>query len=102
VQAFWLGRGSGELSAQALLPDGVFVRDSGGTVWLSHDCDGQMQCAFVWKVTPTKAGRYELRARGEDEAGNRSGWVKIDFRVQDGPATPTPMPAAKPSGSPTP
>ena len=34
VLAFWLGRGSSDLSAQALLPDGVFVRDSGGTVWL--------------------------------------------------------------------
>ena len=237
VLAFWLGRGSSDLSAQAILPDGVFVRDSGGTVWLiiggqraqvpflpaddgaiasvpdsghvggpgrgrhadarrdaglrlpaadhvsadadayrgrradgdadpgepgapmvsiqvdderivagqevsitviaqdtspiewiqwegtieedddndnqatgdpelddehRHNCDGQTQCAFVWHVTPTKSGRYVLRARGEDEAGNRSEWVKIDFRVQDGPATPTPQPAAKPSGSPTP
>lgn len=32
--AFWLGRGSTELAAQGLLTDGVFVRDSGGTVWL--------------------------------------------------------------------
>ena len=32
--AFWLGHGSSNLSAQSLLPDGVFVRDSGGTVWL--------------------------------------------------------------------
>jgi hypothetical protein len=32
--AFWLGRGSSELSAQSLLPDGVFVRDSGGGIWL--------------------------------------------------------------------
>jgi hypothetical protein len=31
---FWLGRGSSELSAQPLLQDGVFVRDSGGTIWL--------------------------------------------------------------------
>lgn len=64
--------------------------------------DGQSQCAFVWQVTPKTAGRYVLRARGRDEAGNRSEWVKIDFRVQAGPSTPTPMPAAKPSGSPTP
>src|SRR4051794_5101447 len=34
VLVFWLGRGSSSLSAQSLLPDGVFVRDSGGTVWL--------------------------------------------------------------------
>lgn len=32
--AFGLGRGSSTLSAQPLLPDGVFVRDSGGGVWL--------------------------------------------------------------------
>ena len=32
--AFGFGRGSATLSAQALLPDGVFVRDSGGGVWL--------------------------------------------------------------------
>ena len=244
VLAFWLGRGSSDLSAQALLPDGVFVRDSGGAVWLviggqraqvpffpaddgaigsvpdsgmwvvqgeggmltlggmpdyvfqppvmappppppvemapvaeatatpvpedpaptitiqvdderivagqtvsitviaqdngpiewiqwegtieedddndnkatgdpdldaehRHDCDGQTQCAFVWQVTPKTAGRYVLRARGEDEAGNRSAWVKIDFRVQAGAATATPAPTATlqtvaPQGSPTP
>src|SRR5689334_18600424 len=34
VLVFWLGRGSSTLSAQAVLPDGVFVRDSGGAVWL--------------------------------------------------------------------
>jgi hypothetical protein len=228
--AFWLGRGSSDLSAQALLPDGVFVRDSGGTIWLiiggqraqvpifpaddsaiaqvgdtgmwvvpgeggsvtlggmpdyifmapvtapapaimevpatatptvvpedpgptvsiqvdderiiagqtvsitviaqdngpiewiqwegtieedddndnqatgdpdldsehRHDCDGQTQCAFVWQVTPKTAGRYVLRARGEDEAGNRSVWVKIDFRVQAGAATSTPVPTSTP------
>ena len=240
VLAFWLGRGSSELMAQPLLPDGVFVRDSGGGVWLiiggqraqvpffpaddgaigsvpdsgmwvvqgeggmltlggmpdyvfqppvtvpppppvematatpmptpvpedpppsvsiqvdderiiagqsvnitviaqdtspiewiqwegtieedddndnrstgdaeldaehMHNCDGQTQCAFVWRVTPQTAGRYVLRARGEDEAGNRSEWVRIDFRVQAGPSTPTPQPTQQtvaPSGSPTP
>jgi hypothetical protein len=34
VLVFWLGRGSDSLSAQPLLPDGVFVRDSSGTPWL--------------------------------------------------------------------
>jgi hypothetical protein len=242
VLAFWLGRGSSDLSAQALLPDGVFVRDSGGTVWLiiggqraqvpffpaddgaigsvgdsgmwvvqgeggtltlggmpdyvfqapvtappppvevmpeatatpvpedappavtiqvdderiiagqtvsitviasdngpiewiqwegtveedddndnqatgdpdldaehRHNCDGQKDCAFVWQVTPKTQGRYVLRARGRDEAGNRSEWVKIDFRVQAGPSTATPVPTSTPvpnsvapSGSPTP
>jgi hypothetical protein len=241
VLVFWLGRGSSDLSAQALLPDGVFVRDSGGTIWLiiggqraqvpifpaddsaiasvpdsgqwvvqgdggiltlggqpdyvfqppvmapppappestptptatpvaedpaptvniqvddsriiagqqvsitviaadngpieyiqwegtveedddndnkatgdadldaehRHNCDGQTQCAFVWQVTPQTAGRYVLRARARDEAGNRSEWTKIDFRVQAGAATPTATPqsaapAAAPAGSPTP
>ena len=227
VLAFWLGRGSSTLSAQAVLPDGVFVRDSGGAVWLitggqraqvpffpaddsaiasvpdtgqwvvqgeggtlalggmpgyvfqppvtapppappeatatptvatdpppsvsiqvdderiiagqtvsitviaqdngpiewiqwegtveedddndnkatgdpdldaehRHNCDGQTQCAFVWQVSPKTAGRYVLRARGRDEAGNRSEWVKIDFRVQAGPSTATPVPTNAP------
>src|SRR3954470_8283847 len=34
VLAFWLGHGSSNLSAQPLLPDGVFVRSSDGTIWL--------------------------------------------------------------------
>jgi hypothetical protein len=236
VLAFWLGRGSSDLSAQALLPDGVFVRDSGGTIWLiiggqraqvpffpagddavatipdsgqwvvqgeggtltlggmpdyvfqapvmvpppppvevaatatatpvpedppptvsiqvdderiiagqtvsitviaednkgiewiqwegtveedddndnkatgdpdldaehRHFCDGRAQCAFVWQVTPNTAGRYVLRARGRDDEGNRSEWVKIDFRVQAGPSTPTPTSTPTPAGSPTP
>lgn len=237
--AFWLGRGSGDLSAQSLLPDGVFVRDSGGGVWLiiggqraqvpflpagddvifgvpdsgqwvvqgeggvltlggqpdyvfappvmmppapeptatpaptatpvvenpgptvtlqvddtriivgqtvnltliandsdgiewmqwegtvaadgdndnkatgdpeldaehRFECDGRTQCANVWQVTPKTPGRYVLRARGRDSAGNRSEWVEIDFRVQAGAATATPVPATAtvaPAGSPTP
>ncbi|MFN8636789.1 MAG: hypothetical protein U0893_23320 [Chloroflexota bacterium] len=77
-----------------------------------HSCDGQTDCAFVWQVTPKTPGRYVLRARARDTAGVRSDWVKIDFRVQAGPATATPPPAATvaptattsvaPSGSPTP
>jgi hypothetical protein len=34
VLAFWLGRGTGSLSAQQVVPDGVFVRSGDGTVWL--------------------------------------------------------------------
>lgn len=246
VLAFWLGRGSGDLSAQALLPDGVFVRDSAGTIWLviggqraqvpffpaddgaigsvpdsgmwvvqgeggtltlggmpeyvfqppvsvpppvmeapiatptavptevpadpppsviiqvddsrilvgqtvsitviatdngpiewiqwegtieedddndnqatgdadldaehRHSCDGVTSCANVWQVTPRKDGEYVLRARAEDEAGNRSAWTKINFRVNPGGAIATPTPMATstpavpvaPSGSPTP
>lgn len=239
--AFWLGRGSADLSAQALLPDGVFVRDSGGGVWLiiggqraqvpfmpagddvifaiqdsgqwvvqgdggvltlggqpdyvfaapvampaaptatpvpeatatpvpaedpgphvtiqvddtrivvgqtvsvtvigddaggiewiqwegtidndgdndnkatgdadldaehRFDCDGRTQCANVWQISPKTPGRYVLRARGRDKDGNRSQWVKIDFRVQAGAATATPAATAtagtSTSGNPTP
>jgi hypothetical protein len=243
VLAFWLGRGSSDLTAQALLPDGVFVRDSGGGVWLiiggqraqvpfypaaddviasvpdsgqwvvqgeggtltlggqpdyvfappvvmqappppppaeatptptavpedpppsvsiqvdderiqvgqtvsitviaqdntaiewiqwegtveedddndnkatgdadldaehRHDCDSQSQCAFVWSISPKTPGRFVLRARARDTAGNRSEWVKIEFRVQGSAPVPTPtstpttVPAAAPAGSPTP
>ena len=69
------------------------------------DCDGRTQCANVWQVSPKTPGRYVLRARGRDSAGNRSEWVEIDFRVQAGAATATPVPAAPaaaPAGSPTP
>jgi hypothetical protein len=234
--AFWLGRGSADLSAQALLPDGVFVRDSGGGVWLiiggqraqvpflpagddiifavpdsgqwvvqgeggvltlggmpdyvfappvalppapeptatpqptatpvvenpgptvtiqvddtriqvgqtvsvtviandsdgiewiqwegtiaeegdndnkatgdpdldaehRFECDGRTQCANVWQISPKTPGRFVLRARGRDAAGNRSEWVQIDFRVQAGPATATPTLTVAPAGSPTP
>jgi hypothetical protein len=229
--AFWLGRGSSGLSAQSLLPDGVFVKDSGGTVWLiiggqrakvpfmpatdevinsvpdsgqwvvsgdgggltlgaqpdyvnappvvmqastatqtptvtddppptvsiqvdddsiqtgetvsvtviahdnhgidyiqwegtiqeddendnkatgdadldaehRHDCDNQTDCAFVWQVTPKVAGRFVLRARGRDDAGNRSEWTSIDFRVRGSNATATPTSGTvNPASSPTP
>jgi hypothetical protein len=237
AMAFWLGRGSAELSAQGLLPDGVFVRDSGGGVWLiiggqraqvpfmpasdevifaigdsgqwvvqgeggvltlggqpeyvmaapvampiaaaptatmtptvvpedpgphvslqvddsriqvgqtvnltliaddtsgiewiqwegtidndgdndnkatgdaemdaehRFDCDGRTQCANVWQFSPKMPGRYVLRARGRDSNGNRSEWVKIDFRVTGNAATATPTKvpdAPAPTGSPTP
>jgi hypothetical protein len=47
-----------------------------------YNCDGQTQCANVWQITPRTAGRFVLRARGRDTEGNRSEWVKLDFRVQ--------------------
>lgn len=220
VMAFWLGRGSDALSAQPLLPDGVFVRDSAGTAWLiiggqraqvpfypaaddviasvpdsgawvvqgeggtlalggqpdyvsaapvtlaaaatatptatplpedpppsvsiqvddtriqvgqqisitviaqdnkgiewiqwegtiqedddndnratgdpeldaehTHNCDDQMQCAFVWQVKPSVPGSYVLRARGRDNAGTRSEWTTVDLRVTGSAATATP------------
>jgi hypothetical protein len=90
-----------------------------------HDCDGQKQCAFVWQITPQTPGRFVLRARGRDNAGNRSEWVTMDLRVTGSAATATPTatplpapekqdvpvpgsipapngPAPAPGGSPTP
>ena len=47
-----------------------------------HECDGEEQCANVWTVTPTKSGRFVLRARARDEAEQTSEWVEIPFRVR--------------------
>lgn len=69
------------------------------------ECDGRTQCANIWQIKPQTPGRYVLRARGRDSAGNRSEWTEIDFRVQAGAATATPTatpPAAPVTGSPTP
>jgi hypothetical protein len=57
-----------------------------------HDCDNNSQCAFVWQATPTKSGSYKLRARARDDAGNRSEWTSIDFRVTGTAPTATPLP----------
>lgn len=47
-----------------------------------HECDDQMQCANIWTITPTKSGRFILRARARDTAEQRSEWVNIPFRVR--------------------
>jgi hypothetical protein len=59
-----------------------------------HDCDNQTQCAFVWQITPQVPGRFVLRARGRDDAGNRSEWQTVDLRVTGSAATATPVPTA--------
>lgn len=80
------------------------------------DCDDRTECANVWTVAPTTAGRYTLRARAEGTDDIRSEWTTITFRVREGSATSTPttaptteatatpttVPTATPSGSPTP
>ena len=47
-----------------------------------HQCDDQRQCANIWTVTPTKSGRFILRARARDTADQRSEWVNIPFRIR--------------------
>ena len=46
------------------------------------DCDDQRQCANVWQVTPTKTGRFTLRARATDNADQRGGWHSVELRVR--------------------
>ena len=46
------------------------------------DCDGQRQCANVWQVTPTKSGRFTLRARAVDDADQRGSWAMVELRVR--------------------
>lgn len=61
-----------------------------------HNCDGRTQCANVWQVKPTVGGEYTLRARAQDEAGNRSEWTSIEFRVTGSLPTATPTPTRTP------
>ena len=46
------------------------------------DCDGQKQCANVWQITPTKSGRFTLRARATDDAEQRGPWSTVELRVR--------------------
>ncbi len=63
-----------------------------------HDCDDQRECAQVWKVKPTKSGRYTIRARARDTADQFSEWVTQELRVREGQgqATPTVTPTKTP------
>ncbi|MDP8923110.1 MAG: hypothetical protein M3O34_09585 [Chloroflexota bacterium] len=48
-----------------------------------HECDDeQTQCASIWTVTPTKSGRFTLRARARDTVEQRSEWVTVPLRVR--------------------
>jgi hypothetical protein len=58
------------------------------------DCDDRTECANVWTVSPTIAGRYTLRARAEGTDEVRSEWVTTPFRVRESNATATPTAAA--------
>jgi hypothetical protein len=54
------------------------------------DCDDRTECANVWTIRPTIAGRYTLRARAEGVDDVRSEWVTTSFRIREGGATATP------------
>ena len=58
------------------------------------ECDDRTECANVWTISPTIAGRYTLRARAEGNDDVRSEWVTTPFRVREGNATATPTSAA--------
>jgi hypothetical protein len=104
----------------------VIARSSAGLEWIEwagddtddpvldethrfDGCDQRTECASVWEVTPTKGGRFDLRARARDKNGVRSEWVVTQLRVRDGPTptptstTPTPTPGpGTPTVTPTP
>jgi hypothetical protein len=53
-------------------------------------CDGATVCSHEWNFTVNTPGRFTLRARARDDAGNRSEWQTIDFRVTGNAPTATP------------
>jgi hypothetical protein len=104
----------------------VIARNSAGLEWIEwkgddtgdpvldenhrfDGCDQRTECASVWEVAPTVAGRQDLRARARDKNGVRSEYTVVQLRVRDGPTptptntTPTPTPGpGTPTVTPTP
>jgi len=62
------------------------------------DCDNQVECAQVWRVSPTVAGDHVIEARARDNAGQMALVARNTVRIRQGAATPTntPEPAASP------
>jgi hypothetical protein len=66
------------------------------------DCDNQTQCANVWTVTATKAGRHTLRARAQTTDNERSEWQPVELVVREAATTqPTAVPTTAPTPVPT-
>lgn len=70
------------------------------------DCDGNVDCANVWRVSPSTPGRYNIVARARDVNGNTSEAV-AELRIREGAeptptATPSPTAAATPTPTSTP
>jgi hypothetical protein len=65
------------------------------------DCDDQVECAKIFKITPNTQGDYELRARAEDTKDNRSEWSTIELEVRSTTSTATPTATTAPAATPT-
>ena len=46
------------------------------------DCNNQTACAHTWTVKPTKAGTFDIMARGREQGGARSDWIRMELRVR--------------------
>jgi len=46
------------------------------------DCNNQTACAHTWTVKPTKQGTFDIMARGREEGGARSEWVRTELRIR--------------------
>jgi hypothetical protein len=63
------------------------------------NCDQRTECASVWTLAPTKAGRHQLRARAQAQGGAPTEWIALAVRVREGPTDPT---IASPPSAPAP
>jgi hypothetical protein len=97
----------------------VIARDPRGLDWITwegdntddreldsehrFDCNGQTECANVWTVTPTRAGRFTLNARAQTTDDVESDLAPITLRVREASATPAPTtaPTSAPTTGPT-
>jgi hypothetical protein len=95
----------------------VIARDPRGLEWIAwegddtddveldrehrFDCDGQTECANVWTVTATQAGRHTLNARARTTDDVTSDLQSVTLRVREVAATPVPTTQAAPTAVPT-
>jgi hypothetical protein len=96
----------------------VIARDPRGLEWIAwegddtddseldrehrFDCNGQTECANVWTVTATQAGRHTLNARAQTTDDVVSELASTTIRVREASATPVPSaPTTVPTTAPT-
>jgi hypothetical protein len=93
----------------------VIARDPRGLDWIAWEgddtndtvldqeyrfnCDGQTECANVWTVNPTVAGRHTINARAETTDEVESNLMPVELRVRE--ASATPVPTTAPTTAPT-
>ena len=95
----------------------VIARDPRGLEWIAwegddtddaeldrehrFECNGQTECANVWTVTATQAGRHTLNARAQTTDDVESELAPVTLRVREASATPEPTVPAAPTSAPT-